>query len=286
VNVLLWVTHVWTPEIEAEFERIRKAENPDKLEVWLLLDDRTPGADKLAQRYPRCHRFEQETLLALPYPSMYGRPFVDHCHLPLFDFYLAHREYAYYWCVEYDVRYTGDWGKFLSTFEQYDHALITSHIRRFTQEPRYFWWKSLRHPTKEIPLALRLRSLNVVHRISREALQYLHEALCDGWQGLAEVSYPTLLHEGGFRLLDFGGNGAYVLPGYRNRFYTSQSSKTGDIRVLGTVRFRPSRKRAGKRPDTLYHPVKPAFLLEPPGQRLQILTGWGIERVLERVFGW
>jgi hypothetical protein len=256
------------------------------LEVWLLLDSHTPQADELAKRYPRCHRFEQKALLDLPYPRMVGRPFVDHCHLPTFDFYLAHSEYNYYWGVEYDVRYTGDWGEFLATFEPFDHALIASHIRRFSQEPRFWWWKSFWHPTKKIPLERRVRSLNVIHRLSREALQYLHESLSDGWQGLAEVTFATLLHEGGFSLLDFGGDGEFVQPGCQNRFYTSQSSGTGDIRVLGTVRFRPSRKQAGLRPNTIYHPVKPKFMLESPVTRLGILIRWAIERVMERMFRW
>jgi len=33
-------------------------------------------------------------------------------HFPLLKFYLSHPNYEYYWCIEDDVDYSGDWGAF------------------------------------------------------------------------------------------------------------------------------------------------------------------------------
>jgi hypothetical protein len=56
-TALLWMTHMWNPELEAEFERILTVSYPGSPEVWLILDSSTPGADGLARRYERCHVF-------------------------------------------------------------------------------------------------------------------------------------------------------------------------------------------------------------------------------------
>ena len=286
MNALLWLTHVWTPGIEAEFEKLLRLSGHGAPEVWLLLDARTIGAAELAGRYPRCHVFQQAELLALPYRKMEGRRFVDHSHFPVFDFFLSHGEYDRYWVIEYDVRYTGDWAQLLETYERFDHDLLTSHIRRYAQEPRCYWWDSLRHPARQIPREKLLRSFNVVYRISRPALRFLHQAQLEGWCGFFEVLCPTLLQDSGFRLLDFGGKGEFVPPGHENRTYTSQDSSNGDLRVLGTLRFKPSRARAGRRANTLYHPVKPKPMREPLGVRLLVVGRWVVERTCEFVRRW
>jgi hypothetical protein len=263
VNALLWLTHVWGPELEAEFESLLGSRGPGMPEVWLLLDGRAAEAATLAARYPRTHVFHEAALFARPYPRIPKGDVRIHCHFPVFDFFLAHPEYVHYWLVEYDVRYTGAWAEFLGSFDACDHDLITSHIRRFADEPKWNWWRSLHHPTRTIPSERYLRSFNVIYRLSRRALAYLHAAQLDGWRGHPEVEFPTLLHEGGFRLLDFGGDGPFVPPGRRNRAYTCRGTRSGKLSPFATVTFRPSRARVGWRRNKLYHPVKPGRLREP-----------------------
>jgi hypothetical protein len=152
-HALLWLTHVWTPEIAVEFEKLYSLRSPDVLDVWLLLDSRTTGAISLVERYPRSHVFEEKSLFQLPYPRLEGRGLINHPHFPVFDFFLSHKSYERYWVIEYDVRYTGRWETLLNSFMNYDHDLLTSHIRRFAQEPGWFWWDSLHHPTKKRDLS-------------------------------------------------------------------------------------------------------------------------------------
>jgi len=167
----------------------------------------------------------------------------------------------------------------LSSFQGYDHDLLTSHIRRYAKEPGWFWWNTLHHPTKEIVRAKYARSFNVVYRISNRALEFMHQAQSDGWRGYPEVSFPTLLLDGGFRLLDFGGKGEFTLPEYRNRFYTTHSSRSGKLGLFGTMRYRPSRARAGMRKNKIYHPVKPEPMIEPARERLKIVGRCALEMI-------
>jgi hypothetical protein len=126
----------------------------------------------------------------------------------------------------------------------------------------------------------------VIYRISNRALEFMHQAQSDGWRGYPEVSFPTLLLDGGFRLLDFGGKGEFMLPEYRNRFYTTHSSRSGNLGLFGTMRYRPSRARAGMRKNKIYHPVKPESMIEPARERLKIVGRWARGMIAGGVIFW
>ena len=259
------MTHVWTPEIQSEFEKLYFMKGSEIPETWLLLDSQTPGSSEIAKRYERCHLFDADEMMKMPYPHNESSRILSNTHFPLLDFYFKHPGFDFYWFVEYDVRFTGNWETLFKTFNSFHHDFIASHIRRYAQEPLWHWWPYFLHPSKIIPKKDLLRSFNVIFRISNRALQFIHEAQIDGWQGLNESIFPTLLYNNGFTLLDFGGNGEFVAPGFKNRFYTSYSTEYGHL-TMGTLRFRPSREKAGFRKNSLYHPVKPKGILpsEPP----------------------
>ena len=274
-SALLWMTHVWNPELEEEFEKFLDMKYPNLPDVWLLLDSRTPQASTLANRYTLCHIFDETDLfMRLPYPRVEGLGILHHSHFPILDFYLSHPEYEYYWFVEFDVRYSGEWESFLRSYESFDHDLITSHIRHFSEEPHWPWWDSLHHPSKTIDRAQYVRSFNVIYRISNRVLEYIHQAQLDGWQGFNEVSLPTLLLHGGYKIMDFGGDGEFTLPGLKNSAYTSHGLRNGLLNPFCTMRWRPSRGRAGFRRNKIYHPVKPKPMMEPLKDKLKYVETW------------
>jgi len=201
------------------------------------------------------------------------------------DFYVCHPEYDFYWLVEFDVRYTGNWAVFLNSFGTDCHDLITCHIRRAFEEPLWWLWDTLTHPKKTIARTSCLRSFNVIYRISRRALSLIHAAQEDGWRGHPEVLLPTLLHTGGCSLLDFGGDGPYAPAGRKNTAYTSGGLADGSLNPFCTVRFRPSRARAGLRSNKLYHPVKPAAAMEPLRARIECFWHWTFGYLCEGLFG-
>ena len=92
--------------------------------------------------------------------------------------------------------------------------------------------------------------------MSNGALNYLDNLLQKGWIGHQEVLLPTLLSLGGFSLGDLGGDGKYVINGFKNKFYIENKDEPGLHPENGTMRFRPVMYRVGKRKNILYHPVK------------------------------
>jgi hypothetical protein len=274
-SVLLWNTHVWCRELEEEFEKFLTINYPGSPEIWLVLDAGIPGAGEIAMKYEHCFIIDPDALfLRLPYPRIEGFGILHHSHFPVLAFFLSHRDYDNYWFIEFDVRYTGDWGLFLQSFEPFPHDFIASHIRHYREEPLWHWWDTLRHPIKTIDRDNCLRSFNVIFRISNRALGYIDREQRDGWQGFNEVSLPTLLHHGGYRIMDFGGDGDFTPPELRNKTYTSHGLKNGLLNPFCTLCWRPSRDKTGRHRNKLYHSIKPRSMQEPPGDRLHYLYTW------------
>src|SRR6185437_10138013 len=121
--------------------------------------------------------FTDETLVSLNYTPIYNVLVPGSTHFPILQYFREFPDYRYYWVIEDDVRFTGDWGDFFSYFNRQDHDLITSHIRRFDDEPDWPWWHTLSHNGEKVPQTDLLRSFNPVYRISGRALRFIHDAL-------------------------------------------------------------------------------------------------------------
>lgn len=274
-TALLWMTHVWSYELRREFEKFLAIRYPGSPDIWLLPEAPVSHEHNLTTQYRKCFEFDARSLFQrLPYQRLEGKGILHNTHFPLMDFYLTHPEYDYYWLVEFDVNYTGNWGSFFQQFDSRDDDLITSHIRWFSEEPDWDWWDTLHHPINEIAREHYIRSFNVIFRISCRALEYIHGQLRDGWQGHYEVSFPTLLHEGGFRIFDFGGDGTFVYPGMVNKNYTSQAGTRGFLNPFCSVHWRPSSSRTGLQKNRIYHPVKPRTMTEPWRARWSYYKMW------------
>lgn len=165
------------------------------------------------------YTFTDEILTSLNYFPLGFTLVPGSNHFPLLKFYLSHPHYDYYWCIEEDVVFSGDWKAFFEAFSSLDTDFISSHIRRYQDEPEWPWWSALAHPYSTIPQEQRIRSFNPIYRISRNALELLHRALLSKWCGHHEVLIPTLLYESGLSIHDFGGKGEFVPDGFENKFF-------------------------------------------------------------------
>jgi hypothetical protein len=254
-QIFLYAAHFYTKEIVTEFEKIKNATR--NLGVSLILYHRkSPGCvdhRKLKQPY---YLFTDSKLSSLEYPTLVGKRLVPgSCHFPLIQFSKKHF-FQYYWFIEYDVRFTGNWQDFFLYFEQANEDFLSSHIRRYSDEKDWSWWPTLWHPNKKIETSKMLRSFNPIYRISYAALHYIDSMHKKGWIGHNEVLYPTLLNLEGFKLRDFGGSGEFVLPKDKNRFYLESYSHP---LINGTMRaINPHDLQISDEPkNKLVHPVKP-----------------------------
>lgn len=166
-------------------------------------------------------------------------------HFPVLQFYLENPSYSYYWCIEDDVNFSGNWNDFFGSFSrELKYDFISSHIRSYTDHPVWHWWQTLETPGKTILKEQLMLSFNPVYRISNSAISFINQCLRrKGWKGHHEVLFPTLLKDAGYHIADFGTEGDQSIP--RFSFCT-----------LRSMRWRPVYFVTGNQQDLLYHPVK------------------------------
>lgn len=258
-QAVLLCTDKDSPLINIQYNALKKAtiEYADVFIVFHAKETCIPSFIHNTDHY----LFSNSVLTELGYSPIGGSLLPGNNHFQLLKFYRENPEYEYYWVIEDDVRFSGDWELFFNSFLTIPSDFITCCIRHWVEEPGWFWWK-LEHHFKEVPLEKRLRSFNPIYRISNLALQFINMVLLDGWCGHHEVLLPTLLKYGGYQVADFGGDSKYVLPGFENKFYISSKPNSRGILSDGTMKFRPIFNIIGSEPDKIYHPVKDFYTEE------------------------
>ena len=248
------ISHIFNRSIAREYEKIARAVE-DLGEAWFIFQGER---DQFQGIQPVKNLFivSRQNMLDLGFPMIGPEIYPGSTHFPLFNFLISKHDFDHYWLIEYDVRFSGDWRYFFQECTSLQEDFLSPHLYYWQEEPAWYLWDSLTHPEKTIPLERRLRCFHPVMRISRQALQALMKTHQEGWRGHGELLIPTLLHEQGFTMADFGGTGSFVPPGWENKFYASASPDPGGKLEKGTFRFRPSFIRAGREKNKLYHPVK------------------------------
>lgn len=254
IDVFLLLTDKDSAPVAETFALLKQGLHVDQ-QAYVLFHQKT-GVKPVTYPSAATYTFTNDSLFKLAYIPIAGSLIPGSNHFPLLQFYLEHPGYDYYWVIEDDVRFNGHWKDFFDSFAQADHDFISCHVRRHTEEPGWGWWNTLIHPDIEIPLTERVRSFNPIYRLSKKALQFLHQSLSDCWIGHHEVLIPTLLLRAGFSLLDFGGTGHFVPQHLENRFYTSGTINDGKDLSEGTMRYRPAWPAVGTDLNKLYHPIK------------------------------
>lgn len=163
-------------------------------------------------------------------------------HIPLLYFFQKYDGYDYYWLVEDDFRFTGNWQYLLDTFANNSTDFISTYLQYQEEEPNWYWWNSLQTPDI-IGEIKKIKSFNPVCRLSNAALHIIDNALRNGWKGHHEVLIPTLIYNQGLTLEDFGGEGLFVPIGNKYRFY--------DNSTMGIKPVLPNDKK-----NYFFHPVK------------------------------
>jgi hypothetical protein len=191
------------------------------------------------------HLFTDNILTSLNYTAIENSLVPGSNHFSLLHYFLENPDFEFYWYIEYDAVFNGNWEYFFNAFKELKTDFISAIIELYQHNPVWPWWDTLQHPCKKISPERLVRSFNPVYRISRAALQFIHESLLDKWSGHHEVLLPTLLNDNNFSIIDFGGTGCFVPPSFHNRFYTTN-----------TFRWRPAFTAVGDLKNKLYHPVK------------------------------
>jgi hypothetical protein len=246
-QAILFQTHILNDKAISRFEHIEIA---DGLIDKYILFDASASATEGESDLPIVG-YCVSALCDAGYRPIYPEQIVPGSnHFPVIEFSATHSQYAFVWAIEYDVVYTGDWTELMKSVSG-DVDFVSTNLRAHADDPHWPWWGMLCHSNDDaisIERSQRFASFNPVYRVSHKAACYLRRKYTAGWRGHHEVTMATLLHHGGFRIEELGGNSRSTPSERRHKYYT----------IHDTFRWRPSWEvpMSDWRPNCLYHPVK------------------------------
>lgn len=254
-SVVLLLTNKSDKVISKKYKLLNRVGNQHK--TYVLFHSENTDEIIPEKKREKVFSFTNDILKNMGYTAIGKELLPGNNHFPLLKFYQENPYYDFYWLIEDDVHYNGNWSDFFYFFLKFSSTdFISSHIHDFHETPNWFWWNTLAHSSKEILLKNKVRSFNPIYRLSNRALAYLHNQLIDGWKGHHEVLIPTLLKQGGFKIQDFGGTGQYVAADCINRFYRMIEINQLEKLVSSSMRFKPNVNHSEITERLLYHPVK------------------------------
>ncbi len=265
-EAVLLMTHLLNGHIVAQYRRLaaEAGAGRDVIVLYNRGDDPCPGFVPPSDL--KVFAFDGGDIRMLGFPSKGRRLTARDVELFGLLFSRRHPSYQRFWVVEYDVAFTGRWDELFGAFADNPADLLATTIHRYDVNPGWDNWRGVGVLCNRVRPEGLLRAFMPCHRLSRRGAEALEAAYQAGWYGHYEATVPTVLERAGLIIEDIGGDGEFVAPGNRNRFYTNTPS-TNHL-APGSFVFRPVREAPGVEPGRLWHPVKP-----PSTQ-----TGWATGR--------
>lgn len=246
-QAVLIVTNRISKDVVKRYHELRKAtvELGDVFLLYHTNDNKIPTEFEGV----KIETFSDEILNNLNYKPIRKTLVPGSNHFPVIKFFLDHPYYTHYWSIEDDVTFSGNWKDFFENVSLKDFDFISSHIRKYSDMPRWSWWYTLKGPEGKFTREELFSSFNPFYKISKKALQHIDTCLKNGYSGHHEVLLPSLLIKAGFKIADFGSQDNYITP------WLSYCT-------LSTMRWKPIFFFTGIKKNKLYHPVKEKFTLK------------------------
>ena len=113
-----------------------------KADVYLLFDV-TKGYNKQELVcFEHVYPFDVNRMIDDGYTAL-KEGFLGNCHYPILMFYKEYQEYDYFWIVEDDVIFSGNWSTLFDSFTDDSSDLVATKIRSYEDEPTWCWWRSI-----------------------------------------------------------------------------------------------------------------------------------------------
>ena len=283
-DCIAFVSHIASAPVLGVFDRLCD-EIPQDFDIRFVLSSESPVAPEAATALgERLHPVNREALFELGYTQKCQATdweMAGNLDLVFLDFAARFPQYDRIWFVEYDVHWEGRWSVLFERFRESDADVLATIIHRVADAPHKL--RALSYPRMVVPAGRKwdddhlLKAFLPICRLSRAALQALHDLYDEGFGGHYEVMVPSSAARAGLRIEDIGGCGSYVRAENRNRFYFAQPKTS--THSPGSFVFRPEPKVL-PRLNTLWHPVKPGVV--PLWHPLR-LGGSPMKLLLERV---
>jgi hypothetical protein len=257
-TAVLLLTHFIDQNIIEKYKKLENEIGQEYDLYWVFQTDYGTHNESLLDKDVNLFTFNLDELNKLGYSPIFDKLYGSE-HFIMEYFFHEHSEYDFYWGIEYDVIFTGNWNVLFKAFKDSAADLLSSHIERYREgeNSSWDWWNFISFADEDrIDKSQYIKSFNPIYRISNRALTLLDSFLKkDKNGGFYELIMSTLLYHKGFKIVDFGGTGEFVQPGFKNKFYVQ-----GKGINFGTMRWRPEFSNdeilALETTNKLFHPLK------------------------------
>lgn len=250
---ILLAAHQLTKYIIEQYYRLYEA-TKETGDLYMLIED---GDLMKIPENIRYYSFSVNSLNALGYTPIEETIVPGSNHFQVLQFFKEHPDYDFYWNIEYDVYFNGNWQNLFIAYKNVETDFISSHIKLYSEQPYWCWWSSLQLKTLLIGQENYVRSFNPIYRLSNKALKEIDKELKLENAGHHEVLIPTILYNANFSIEDWGESNHFSTANRKRCFY-SPGKDDSDINC--SMRYHTPFNRMcieKKGPDDLlYHPVK------------------------------
>lgn len=197
-TVILYCCHFWSREIENEFLRLKKC--CDKYFDVVLSYDCSSQQDRSPDDFSK-HLFTVDQIRKKGYPFHEQKGIWYNIDYPILDYYTRNSQYDFYWRIEYDVRFGGDWSDFFRHFTDNRADLLGTYFKTYQDQPDWHWWDKMNLKTDHN----NLRGIFFpIARFSKRSLAFLDDKYRKGAAGYCELIVPTLLNMERMNIEDIG----------------------------------------------------------------------------------
>lgn len=220
-EAILFRAHAVSEGARRCLARLMAEAGPER-EVWVVGFCR--NADALdGFGHARTLVYDEALLSALPYEARLATARWDrttgHNDLPVLQFFREHPDYARYWVVEYDVRYTGSWRHLLDDLAARPADLLGTTVQRRAENPLWANWPSVSTGGETVAEEHWIKSFIPFGGVTPALLAAVDARYRRGWTGHCEALWPMIASLEGLSIEDIGGRGSFVPPGREGRHY-------------------------------------------------------------------
>jgi hypothetical protein len=262
-HAVIYYTHFVSPSVTRQIEGLNRALRPafNLFAVGCCPENST--LDELAGERISARSYLRDELRLLPYPrqlmGVNWETMRCSADLALMRFFQGNPAFDYYWVVEYDVRFSGNWESLFCELSESSADLLCTYLTTHDEGRDWVHWQSFLSPGTPVGEADLLRGFFPFSRLSGRLMRAIDERCRIGWAGHYEVLWPTIARTIGASIEEIGGHGSFVPDSRRGRYYEGAITPAGHF--LSTFGAWPSysdRNSFGQAawPDLLWHPVK------------------------------
>ena len=139
-NVIILSSHFVNQFIIQKIKKLQSDLNTNIYDIILLLniDD---GCEWNVPDDILCFTTNCESTNELGYEPIDETLIPGSCHFPMLRFYKGHPSYEFYWLLEYDVMYTGNWSTLMDECDKNlsEYDFLSCHIEKFDENKNKYW---------------------------------------------------------------------------------------------------------------------------------------------------